>query len=75
MNDMDTLYAINDALTALAADLRIRFTSEDDEDEALNEATHAVAAIFGLQPKSPRDRAAELLTDTDIAGILAGQEG
>lgn len=71
---IDTLYRINDHLTALLRELGLRYPDDDAEDSALNDATHAVALAFGLSDPdpTPRERAAALLTDTDIAGILAG---
>lgn len=47
----DTLYAVNDALTRLGADLGARagFASEDDYDDALNEATHQIASFLRLR--------------------------
>jgi hypothetical protein len=82
----EPLYAINDALSALAHNLGAPFTSEDDEDYTLNELTHEVARAFRAGPyryatnatyragPTPRERAAALLTDTDIAGLLAGAD-
>ena len=44
--DMDTLYRINDVLTALAAELNVRFSDYDDEDAVLNDLTFYVAERF-----------------------------
>jgi hypothetical protein len=47
----ETLYRINDVLTALAADLGVVFEDENDEDERLDAATHAVyGALFDARP-------------------------
>jgi hypothetical protein len=47
---MDTLYAINDAVTALASQFNVRSQfaggADDDYDDMLNGATLAVARIF-----------------------------
>jgi hypothetical protein len=55
MNDMNTLYRINDVLTALASELGVRWRSEEHEDETLNELTHQVAAAFGLSEENKTD--------------------
>ena len=81
-DDMEPLYRINDALSALARELGAPFTSEDDEDTTLNDLTHEVARALRAGPyryaenagPTPRERAAALLTDADIAGILAGAD-
>jgi len=85
-DDMEPLYRINDALTALATELGAPFTSEDDEDTTLNDLTHEVARALRAGPyryatnatfragPTPRERAAALLTETDIAGLLADAE-
>lgn len=45
---MDKLYRINDVLSALASELGVRdsFENDDEYDAALNGATHAVAELF-----------------------------
>lgn len=82
-DNADTLYRINDALTALAAELGAPFESESAEDDTLDDLTHEVARAFRAGPyryadrvdfTTPRERAAALLTDTDIAGLLANAE-
>jgi hypothetical protein len=54
MPDMDVLYLVNDDLTALARQLHVRFASNDEEDDILNELTHEVARKFGLEPDEAR---------------------
>jgi hypothetical protein len=43
---VDDLYEINDMVSHYAANAGIVWESEEQEDEALNEATHAIAAIL-----------------------------
>ena len=82
-DDMTPLYRINDALSALARELGAPFTSEADEDTTLDDLTHEVARAFRAGPyryadrvdfTTARERAAALLTETDIAGLLAGAD-
>lgn len=46
----DELYAINDAISQLAAQIHISerrgFDTDDEYDDMLNEATHAAAAVL-----------------------------
>ncbi len=48
--EMNVLYQINDVVSELARELEVPFDSEDAEDEALNEVTHAIAKAFRVGP-------------------------
>jgi len=56
MLDIEDLYALNDLVTAYAHGLGITWASEEEEDEALNEATHEIAAALERLFPSPPSR-------------------
>lgn len=43
---LDTLYRINDLLTALAEELHVGWIDDQDKDTTLNDLTHEVAERF-----------------------------
>lgn len=55
MEESDRLYRVNDLLTGLADEFEVasRFDGDEDYDNALNEATHAVAGILRIAPGRP----------------------